>query len=220
MSAVQLWKIAPGVIPTPEPGSVFLFVDEGGAICCKTSSGEVARVVGAAGEKGAQGDAGPKGAPGVAGASGSKKIAVSPLLAPWTTAQNVCLGFDTSGLFTGGGALSFFVQGANNHLTTAANLVISLRIGGVAVLTQTFALGTTARTARAWRVEGRVIFDGVSHVASMRAAVDFVAAQADVGTGTMVTDASGSYVEVVTSLSAAVAGANLSLLGGYAVKDF
>ena len=214
MSAVQLWKIAPGVIPTPEPGSVFLFVDEGGAICCKTSGGEVARVVGA------QGEAGPQGVPGVAGASGSQKIAVSPALAPWATEKSVCLGFDTSGLFTGGGALSFFVQGANNHLTTAANLVISLRIGGVAVLTQTFALGTTARTARAWRVEGRVIFDGVSHVASMRAAVDFVAAQADVGTGTMVTDASGSYVEVVTSLSAAVAGANLSLLGGYAVKDF
>ena len=214
MSAVQLWKIAPGVIPTPEPGSVFLFVDEGGAICCKTSGGEVARVVGA------QGEAGPQGVPGVAGASGTQKIAVSPALAPWTMAQNVCLGFEPLGLFTGGGALSFFVQGANNHLTTAANLVISLRIGGVAVLTQTFALGTVARTARAWRVEGRVIFAGGSHVASMRAAVDFVAAQADVGTGTMVTDASGSYVEVVASLSAAVAGANLSLLGGYAVKDF
>lgn len=71
MSAVQLWKIEPGVIPTPEPGSVFLFVDEGGAICCKTSSGEVARVVGAAGEKGAQGDAGPQGSEGPVGPAGA-----------------------------------------------------------------------------------------------------------------------------------------------------
>lgn len=117
MSAVQLWKIAPGVIPTPEPGSVFLFVDEGGAICCKTSSGEVARVVGAAGEKGAKGGAGPQGVPGPAGTVLVSALSVGAYaaLAPSGNAVGAAIGADIT---TDGANLfaSMSVSGSNMPL--------------------------------------------------------------------------------------------------------
>lgn len=120
MSAVQLWKIAPGVIPTPETGSVFLFVDEGGAICCKTSGGEVARVVGAAGEKGAQGDAGPQGVPGVAGDKGEAGSVLVDALAVGAYATLLCSGS------ANGAAIGADIA------TDGVNLSLSMTVGGIA----------------------------------------------------------------------------------------
>jgi hypothetical protein len=117
-------------------------------------------------------------------------------------------------------ALSFYVHGSVTNTATASNLVISLRMGGAVVLTQTFALGTTARANRAWRMAGQVLFVGGNHVANMGGSVDLVTVQAPVGLGAVRSDSLGSFIELSVVLSVAPAGASVSVLGGHALRDY
>lgn len=126
-----------------------------------------------------------------------------------------------AGLFTGGGALEFYLQGKNVHGTAAANLIIETKIGGVVACSVLVALGTTARASRSWSASGRIVITAEgARFSVLSAAVDFInpVAEATVGQSVALSMGLGTYVEIYAKLSTAAAGSNLSLLGGYAVK--
>lgn len=187
----------------------------------------LAGAAGAGGPQGPQGVAGPVGGVGPVGPQGAAGAISSLLVAKaysglpaWTTVQTLVMGFQPPDLSASGGAIGFVVMGSNDHMTTAANLVMVLKIGGVARLTQTFALGTTARTARAWRLQGRIYYEAGQMSAYMAGEVDLIATQVGMGLGAKLPVASGDYVEIVAYLSAAVAGAAMRCLGGFAYREF
>ena len=132
---------------------------------------------GPAGADGAQGPAGPAGPAGADGLGGG-------IYATDSRVQQLPIGASTGRMWlinaTGGGqyepwAVLFKVYGVQSNGTAASTLSVRLVRDGVAQKTIQIAMGTTAKTNRAWSVECEVMADGLDVVANMRMFVDGLA---------------------------------------------